>query len=217
MESIADMSCDSDHIWRRFTATRFESARPCLFLDRDGVVIEERHYLNDPDGVALLPGIAELIAAARERCWAVVVVTNQGGIALGRVSWANLAAIEDRIAADLAALGQQVDGILACPFHPRGADPLCHAEHPMRKPAPGMLLDAAERLNLRLDQSIMLGDKASDMIAAKAAGLPLAVHVATGHGLEERDKALAVADPRADPSFHVLTAAVPGDAVGLLP
>ena len=190
-----------DSLWRALQRSPYQTPTPCLFLDRDGVLIEERYYLSDPDGVALIPGAPTAIAAARTKGHAVVVVSNQAGIGRGHFGWAQLAAVEIQIAGLLAATKLSADAVLACPFHPEGKPPYDRA-HPWRKPAPGMLLEAATLLNLDLSRSLLVGDKASDILAARAAGLPAALHVRTGHGVGEETASLAAATT----SFRVIAA-----------
>lgn len=171
-----------------------ERRRPALFLDRDGVLIEERSYLSDPDGVALIEGAIPTIAAARAAGHAIVVVTNQSGIGRGFFGWPQYAAVETRMLALLERGGAGVDAILACASHPQGGKPPYDDDHPWRKPRPGMLLAAAERLELDLAASSIVGDKAADIEAGRAAGLARGFHVATGHGdAQERRAALALA------------------------
>lgn len=184
-------SLGEDLLWRAINRPAFRTRRPALFLDRDGVIVEERHYLRDPALVSIIPGIVELIAAARAVDLAVICVTNQAGIGRGLITWEEFAAVEARIASLLVDEGVCLDAVLACPFHPEGIPPY-DRPHPWRKPEPGMLLEAAARLNVALGRSLLIGDKASDLMAAKAAGLPAAVHVATGHGKRERSNALAL-------------------------
>ena len=168
---------------------------PALFLDRDGLLVEEVGYLHRPADVRLQPGVAPLLRRAAAAGWARVVVTNQSGIGRGLYGWAEFAATQVQIEALLAAEGAALDLVAACPFHPQARPPWRAAEHPCRKPRPGMLLLAAERLGLDLARSWILGDQASDMAAGRAAGLAGGGHLATGHGLAERGKALREARP----------------------
>jgi len=174
-------------------AARGSAGRPALFLDRDGLLVEEVGYLHRPQDVRLLPGAAALLRAAEAAGWARVQVTNQSGIARGLYDWAAFAATEARIEALLEAEGARLDLVVACPFHAEGRPPWRVADHPCRKPRPGMLRLAAERLGLDLARSWILGDQASDMAAGRAAGLAGGGHLATGHGAVERDRALAQA------------------------
>ncbi len=169
--------------------------RPALFLDRDGVIVEELGYLARREDVRLIAGAAAIIAAANRARIPVIVVTNQSGIGRGIISWAEFAAVEDEIARQLARHGACLDAVLACPFHAQGRPPYAIADHPARKPAPGLLLAAAQRLSIDLRRSWIVGDRAADLAAGRNAGLDGGVHVATGFGgsAEERAAALDLA------------------------
>jgi D-glycero-D-manno-heptose 1,7-bisphosphate phosphatase len=175
---------------------------PALFLDRDGVVVEEVEYLHRVDDLRLLPGAAELVKRARKARLAVVFVSNQSGIDRGLYGWDAYDDIETEIDRRLAAAGANVDARAACGFHPEftpGWDG--HHAH-WRKPGPGMLELAADRLALDLGRSWLVGDMATDVRAARAAGLAGCVHVLTGHGAAHRAGALA----EAAEGFEVLAA-----------
>ena len=137
-------------------------ARRALFLDRDGTLIVDVGYPRDPAGVELLPGAAEALRALQDE-WALVVISNQSGIGRGMISEAEAAAVHDRFVAAFAAAGVRFAGFYYCPHAP---DAGCAC----RKPAPGLLLDAARELGLDLARSVMLGDKPSDLEAGRAAG-----------------------------------------------
>ena len=187
--------------------------RPALFLDRDGVLVAEVGYLHRPEDVRLIPGAAALIAAANRMGLPVVLVTNQAGIGRGTYGWAEFQATQARISADLAAEGAALDMVLACPFHADAEPPYRHPAHPCRKPRPGMILHAAERLGLDLAGSWIVGDRAIDLEAGRAAGLAGGVQVLTGHGAAERDAAREVATGR----FRVLGAESVAEVPALLP
>lgn len=186
-------------------------SRAALFLDRDGCLIEERHYLADPEGVALLPGAAAVVVRANALGLAVVVVTNQSGVGRGLIDWTQLAAVEASVTEQLLRQGARLDLTLACPFHAKARPPWRHPDHPARKPRPGMLLEAARRLGLDLRTSWIVGDKADDLAAGRAAGLAGGLQVRTGHGGETEEGARAEALAR--PGFAVRRA--PGIAAAL--
>jgi len=188
--------------------------RAALFLDRDGVIVEEVGYLHRPEDVRLVPGAAAAIAAANRAGVPVVAITNQSGIGRGHYGWPEFQETQERIAAalDLEA-GAALDMVLACPYHPEGAPPFRHPAHPCRKPRPGMLLRAAERLGLDLAGSWIVGDRALDLEAGRAAGLAGGLHVLTGTGAHERAEAGALAGD----GFRVLLAESLAAAPGLLP
>ena len=185
---------DSEGVW---CEVRDGAARggPALFLDRDGVVVRETDYLNRVDDVAVLPGAADVIAAANRRGVPVVLVTNQSGIGRGYFGWREFSAVQQAIASVLAAQGARLDAIYACPHHASGQGAFAVAHHPARKPNPGMLLRAAADLDLSLRESWMVGDKTIDIEAAKRAGLAGAMHVLTGYGEAERARSGQFAGP----------------------
>ncbi|HUC62767.1 MAG TPA: HAD-IIIA family hydrolase [Alphaproteobacteria bacterium] len=170
-----------------------------LFLDRDGVVIEDRDYVARAADMRLIAGAASLVAAANRARIPVVIVTNQSGIARGLYGWAEFAAVEAALVAALAAEGARLDAVYATPHVAGGAAPYDHPDHPARKPNPGMLTRAARDLALDLARSWLVGDKAADIEAARRAGLAGAVHVLTGHGAKERTLATA----RVKPGFEL--------------
>jgi D-glycero-D-manno-heptose 1,7-bisphosphate phosphatase len=177
---------EEDGIWCQPVAGGAGAAsgglRPALFLDRDGVIVEDVGYLHRPGDVRLIPGAAGVIAAANKAAVPVVSVTNQSGIGRGQYGWTEFAETEARIATDLADQGARLDMVVACPFHADGIPPYRHPAHPCRKPQPGMILRAGERLGLDLARSWIVGDRAADLLAGRAAGLAGGLHVLTGQG-----------------------------------
>ncbi len=178
--------------------------RPALFLDRDGAVVIEAHYLHKVENVQLIPGAAATIAAANAKEIPVIFVTNQAGIGYGYFGWPDFFAVQDRILADLAGEGALVDGVYACPFHEKAKPPYDHANHPARKPNPGMLQTAARMMNIDLSRSWIVGDRAGDLAAGKNAGIAGGVHVLTGHGGHDGEHADALA--LADATYRALGA-----------
>jgi D-glycero-D-manno-heptose 1,7-bisphosphate phosphatase len=159
-------------LWVEATGrTDWPKGRPALFLDRDGTINVDTDYPTHPDEIVLREGMAEIIRAGNEADIPVVVATNQSGIARGYFGWPEFAAVNGRVLDLLALTGCSVDLVIACAYHESGRGPLGVADHPMRKPKPGMLLLARDRLSLDLSRSIMVGDKPSDMAAAFGAGL----------------------------------------------
>jgi D-glycero-D-manno-heptose 1,7-bisphosphate phosphatase len=141
-----------------------------VFLDRDGVLIEDTGYPDDPDAIRLLPGVGEALRSLRESGWRLVVVSNQSGIARGIVTLKRLDEIHDRLRVLLRVEGVALDALYYCPHHPTAGRPPFDVDCDHRKPNPGMLLSAAAALGLRLECCWMVGDKESDMEAALAAG-----------------------------------------------
>jgi D-glycero-D-manno-heptose 1,7-bisphosphate phosphatase len=190
--------------------------RPALFLDRDGVIVDEVDHLSQAADVRLIDGAAEVIAAANRRGFPVVVVTNQSGIGQGLFAWDAFIDVQNRILGDLAAEGAFVDGVFACPHHPKALPPYDHPDHPARKPNPGMLLRAAERLALDLSTSWIIGDRTRDLAAGRRAGLAGGLLVSTGYGgqQDEREAALALAKGG---EFRVLVGASVAAALTTIP
>jgi D-glycero-D-manno-heptose 1,7-bisphosphate phosphatase len=155
-------------------------ARPAVFLDRDGTLIELVHHLTDPAEVALIPGAAGAVRRLRQAGFAAVVVTNQSVIGRGRLDEAGLGRVHRAMNRQLAAEGAALDAIYFCPLAPTQDDPTV-VENPMRKPGPGMLLQAARDLGLDLRRSFMVGDTVSDILAGRHAGCET-VLVRTGYG-----------------------------------
>jgi D-glycero-D-manno-heptose 1,7-bisphosphate phosphatase len=138
------------------------AAGRALFVDRDGTLIADTGYPRDPALVELLPGATDALRELQAH-FALVIVSNQSGIGRGLVSEAEARAVHDRVIDMFARVGVAFVGAYYCPHAP-GDGCLC------RKPAPGLLLDAARELDLDLARSIMLGDKPSDVAAGQAAG-----------------------------------------------
>ena len=202
---------DSDGVWSQIISTH-ERGRAALFLDRDGVVIEWCHYLDHVENVRLVPGASRVISAANGLGVPVIIITNQGGIGRGFYGWDDFTAVQERMLAYLAAAGARVNGVYASPFHPEGQPPFDRADHPSRKPNPGMLLMAADSFELDLARSWIVGDHASDLEAAKRAGLTGGLHVVTAH-VGEREAALALSDK----GFRALAAESIADASAMVP
>jgi D-glycero-D-manno-heptose 1,7-bisphosphate phosphatase len=187
---------------------------PALFLDRDGVIVEETHYLAEPDDVRIIAGAAAAIAAFNRAGVPVVIVTNQSGIGRDLYDWHAFAAVQAAIAGLLAREGAHLDAVLACAFHADAQAPFDNGDHPWRKPQPGMIFEAATRMNLDLARSWIVGDKADDLAAGRAAGLAGGVVVTTGHGRDHQRAALDLARP----GFSTVSAPSLGEAIaGLRP
>jgi len=155
--------------------------RPAIFLDRDGVVIEDSHYLGNSARVRLVPGAAETIAELNRAGWAVVIVTNQSGVARGLFPLEAVGAVHDHLAGLLRGHGARIDAFHFCPHHPEADVPAFRLDCECRKPKPGMLCRAAAELGLDLAESWMIGDRESDLEAGAAAGCRT-VLVRTGYG-----------------------------------
>lgn len=154
------------------------------FIDRDGVINEERNYVHRSQDFVLLPGVVEGLALLREAGYHLIVVTNQGGIARGYYDQAAVDCLHDHLRASLAVSGIKLDAIYICPHHPQGIVVGLVAECDCRKPAPGMLLQAVRDFDLDLANSVLIGDKLSDVQAGKRAGVGRTVIVKSGHTID---------------------------------
>lgn len=202
-----------DDVWGLLTSSQPQRRGPALFLDRDGVLTEEVGHLHRREDVRLLPAAADLVRSANALNVPVVVVTNQAGVGRGIYDWDAFIEVTNVLDGLLAAEGATVSATFACPFHPEGVEPYRHDDHPARKPNPGMLVRAAQELEIDLLRSWLVGDHVNDILAARAAGLEGAVHVLTGHGREFR---AAVLDIEAG-ALTILAAEDPGEATRLIP
>ncbi len=142
-----------------------------LFLDRDGIINRDIAYLYRIADVEWVDGIFELTAAAVRLGYKLVTVTNQAGIGRGLYTEADFHILMDWMREQFAARQTPLDAVYFSPWHPIHAQGDYKREHPDRKPGPGMILRAAQDLNLDLTQSILVGDRCSDIAAANAANL----------------------------------------------
>jgi D-glycero-D-manno-heptose 1,7-bisphosphate phosphatase len=181
------------------------SLAPAVFLDRDGTLIEEVDYLADPAGVVLIPGAAQALKNLAQAGYKLVLVTNQSGVARGLLDESRLAQIHERLSDLLHGEGTRLDGIYACIHHPEFGSP-CDC----RKPQPGMLLQAAEDLQLDLERSWMIGDAARDLEAGKRAGTrSLLVRTGKGSALarERADEGITVTEDIGEAARWILAQA----------
>jgi D-glycero-D-manno-heptose 1,7-bisphosphate phosphatase len=137
--------------------------RKAIFLDRDGTLIVDRIYLNDPGQIEFLPGAFEGLRRLRDAGYIFLVVTNQSGIPRGFVQIPNLRAIHDVIRAEFCRQGVDLLHFYYAPF-------MTDSNHPARKPSPGMLLEGAYDFNIDLHASWMIGDRLTDVEAGLNAG-----------------------------------------------
>jgi D-glycero-D-manno-heptose 1,7-bisphosphate phosphatase len=147
--------------------------RPALFIDRDGTLMDEVDHCRDPKDVRAIAGAADELARARSMGWAAVIVTNQSGIGRGYFTEEQFRSVQEEL---LRQLGGMIDASYHAPDHP-------DTPSTRRKPAPGMILEAAADLGLDLSRSWMIGDKALDIEAGKNAGVRT-ILVETGYGLK---------------------------------
>ena len=158
-------------VWIERRTARAFSGKGALFLDRDGVINIDHGYIGWPDDVELIAATLSLIAAANAADQAVVVVTNQSGIGRGYFGWDDFAATMAVIHAGVSAASGVIDMVCACACHADAQAPYRNADHPMRKPNPGMIRAALDLLDLEARDSLMVGDSWRDMEAGAKAGL----------------------------------------------
>jgi histidinol-phosphate phosphatase family protein len=164
--------------------------RKAVFIDRDGTINVDVHYLSTPSDLNLYPGVAKGIATLAKGGFLIVIITNQSGIARGNLTHEMLAEIHNRLHALIEESGGHIDAIYYCPHHP---DEKCAC----RKPQPGMLQKAISDMHIDPKQSFIIGDRMLDVEAGKAVGLkavlvPEAVNEAAVE--EEKKKSAAKAD-----------------------
>jgi D-glycero-D-manno-heptose 1,7-bisphosphate phosphatase len=148
-----------------------------LFLDRDGVINHDIGFLHRPEDVRLVDGLIPLCLTAQSLGYKLIVVTNQSGIGRGLYTEADFQAVTRHIAAELEPHGIAFAAVYHCPFHPREGLGDYKRDHEDRKPSPGMIHRASREFDLDLTQSILIGDRCSDIGAANAAGLRQAFHM----------------------------------------
>ncbi len=147
-----------------------EQRRPAVFLDKDGSLIEDVPYNVDPALIRLTAGAGEALRKLQDAGYRLIVVSNQSGVARGLFGEDALRPVEAHLNAMLAEYGVALDGFYYCPHHPGGTVPQYAVECACRKPAPGMLLQAATDHSIALEQSWMVGDILNDVEAGRRAG-----------------------------------------------
>jgi len=145
--------------------------RRAVFLDRDGVLNVDRGYVHAPEQVEWVQGAKEAVKLLNDAGYYVFVVTNQAGVARGHYKEEAVGALHRWMADELAAIGASIDDWRYCPFHPEGSVAAYRAAHDWRKPNPGMILDLIADWPIEREESVLIGDKMSDLQAAEAAGL----------------------------------------------
>ena len=166
--------------------------RPAAFLDRDGVLNMDLHYVHRPEQVEWIPGAIECVRRLNDLGYRVVVVTNQAGVAHGYYGEDSVHALHAWMSDQLAAHGAFVDAFYHSPYHPEARVEKFRRTHVDRKPGSGMILRALSDLDIDKDRSFLIGDKESDILAAQSAGIP--GHLFIGGNLNEfLDKCLPAA------------------------
>ncbi|WP_413295027.1 D-glycero-alpha-D-manno-heptose-1,7-bisphosphate 7-phosphatase [Bdellovibrio sp. HCB185ZH] len=144
---------------------------PCLFLDRDDVVVKNIPYNKDPNQVELIPEVVELIHKAHAEGYWVALVTNQSGIGRGRISWQEYKQVHQRMLKLLANEGAWIDECVWSSYIENESVPEGRLLAGLRKPRAGMFQMVKEKLKIDMKNSIMVGDSATDLIAAHSAGI----------------------------------------------
>ena len=159
-----------------------EKKQNAIFFDRDGVLIDDKHYISDPNDVCILPGVKNLLQDTFLAGWINIVVTNQSGISRGFSNWKDYEKVTIEM---IKRLGNKpvIHGIYANSEFPKE-----HLKNDWRKPSPNMILEASKEFNINLKKSLFIGDRLTDLLAAKNAGISKLVHVLTGHGQVEREE-----------------------------
>ena len=142
---------------------------PAIFLDRDGTINVDHGYVHEIDEFEFIEGVIDAMRQLKEMGYALVVVTNQSGIARGKFTEAQFETLTEWMDWSLADRGVDLDGIYYCPHHPQGTVEEYRQTCDCRKPHPGMFISAQEFLHIDMAASYMVGDKMEDMQAATAA------------------------------------------------
>ncbi|CAN5197414.1 HAD family hydrolase [soil metagenome] len=146
---------------------------PAVFFDRDGVLNEDTAYPHLEEHLILIPGAADAIRRLNGLGYMAVIVTNQSGVARRLFTIDQMHAFNDLVVRRLGVKGARIGAVYSCPFHSDGTDPeWIHPDHPDRKPNPGMILRAIEEHHIDPARSFLIGDRQSDLEAARRAGIP---------------------------------------------
>lgn len=158
---------------------------PALFLDRDGVIIENRkEYVRSWSDVSIYPQAIDALVRVAPLGYKIVIITNQSAVGRGIISMEIAERINLQLLDEIESAGGRIDGVYMCPHEPQD-------ECTCRKPQPGLILEAAQSLSLDLNRSILVGDALSDILAGQAAGVGRNVLVRTGRGKDQAEIALA--------------------------
>jgi histidinol-phosphate phosphatase family protein len=172
----------------KISRSNYDYQQKAIFLDRDGVINEERGLFNSPENLVLFNFAAEAIKKINTSDYKAILVTNQPSIAKNIASLEELKTIHNKMETILGNAGAKLDEIYFCPHHPQKGFPGERPEYKIdcdcRKPKPGMLLYAAEDFNIDLKNSFIVGDTERDILAGKKAGC-YTVGVMTGYGVKK--------------------------------
>src|SRR5512133_544711 len=163
------------------TETFSGTGSPAVFLDRDGTINEERHYLHRPEHVVLFPGVGTALRRLQDAGCKLFVVSNQSGVGRGYFTLADVERVNERVAGELGRHGVRIEKFYIAPEAP---------EQPSRgrKPSPQFLFDARDEFGLDLASAYMIGDKLIDLECGWNAGVKCSILVRTGYGVETETK-----------------------------
>jgi D,D-heptose 1,7-bisphosphate phosphatase len=145
--------------------------RPAVFFDRDGVLNHDSGYIFEPSKLKWIDGAHQAVKAVNDAGYFAFVVSNQSGVARGLYQESDVRTLHRWMADDMAMMGAHIDAFEYCPDHPEGTIERYRRVSDRRKPAAGMITDLLSRFRVNADDSILIGDKASDLEAARVAGL----------------------------------------------
>ena len=166
-------------------------SKPAVFLDRDGVINVDHGYVHDEHDFEYIDGVFEAAKAFKDMGYLLVLVTNQSGIARGMFSEDRFISLTQWMDWNFEDNGVELDGIYYCPHHAEHGIGEYKQDCECRKPKPGMFISARDFLKIDMANSVMIGDKAEDMMAAEAADVGTKVLVRTGKPVTEKGQALA--------------------------
>ena len=169
------------------------TARPAVFLDRDGTMVHDVGYLSRLEDVQWYPWTIDAIGVLNRAGFLVCVTTNQGGIGLGFYTEVFLSSVHAHMDEVLAAAGARVDGWFHCPHHPDARVPGLRVACRCRKPGPGMIEQASARFAIDLPRSFVVGDKRADVGLGRAVGAQ-SILVKTGYGVATAQLEGGIAD-----------------------
>jgi len=160
---------------------------PAIFLDRDGIINKERDYVHTIDEFHFIDGVFDACREMSKAGYRLIIITNQAGIARGYYTEDEFHHLTKWMLGEFRQHGIEIDDVYYCPHHPVHGVGEYNRDCDCRKPAPGMILRAAQEHSLDLQRSILVGDKVTDIEAGRAAGVGCCILVLTGHSLGAAD------------------------------